>query len=59
MKIQKASEADKTEVLNLLDEFRADCIFQITGEEGHSDSAIKQGVNIYEELLDRPDYGKK
>lgn len=57
MKIKKATAADKTEVLHLLDEFRADCILQITGEEGHSDSAIKHGVNIYEELLGRRDYG--
>lgn len=57
MKIRTANATDKTEVLRLLDEFRADCIFQITGEDGHSDSAIKQGVNIYEELLNRQDYG--
>ncbi len=57
MQIRQATSTDKTEVLHLLDEFRADCIFQITGEEGRSDSAIKHGINIYEELLDRPDYG--
>lgn len=57
MKIRPATASDTTEVLHLLDEFRADCIFQITGEEGHPDSAIKYGVNIYEELLDRLDYG--
>lgn len=56
MKIRQATVTDKTEVLHLLDEFRADCIFQITGEEGHSDSAIKHGVAIFEEVLNRQDY---
>ncbi len=57
MNIQRANLDDKTEVLQLLDEFRADCIFQTTGEKGHSDSAVKQGEKIYEELLNRQDYG--
>ncbi|PIY80911.1 MAG: hypothetical protein COY80_00680 [Candidatus Pacebacteria bacterium CG_4_10_14_0_8_um_filter_42_14] len=56
MTVRKANSKDKKEVLSLLDEFRADCITQISGEQGYSDSAITKGVKIYEQLLQRDDY---
>ncbi|MFZ1720992.1 MAG: GNAT family N-acetyltransferase [Microgenomates group bacterium] len=55
--IRIAKQSDKDEILRLLDEFREDCIFQITGEEGHSDSAVKHGENLFEVLLTLQDYG--
>lgn len=51
MKVRTAKKSDETNVLNLLDEFRADCIEQITGKEGFSDTAIKGGPKIFDKLL--------
>ena len=56
MQIRKAELKDKNRVLSLLDEFRSDCIFQITGEITESHSAQTGGASIYEELLTRDDY---
>lgn len=56
MTIRDAQPEDKTAVLHLLDEFREDCILQITGEPGTSDTAIKQGIAVYDQLLKRQDY---
>lgn len=47
---------DKKIVLELLDEFRADCIEQKTGKPGESTSARTGGANIFEMLLTRSDY---
>lgn len=57
MKISSATQQNMTEVLELLDEFREDCIFQITGEKSSSTSAVQNGSNLYNELLNREDYG--
>jgi GNAT superfamily N-acetyltransferase len=56
MTIRNANISDKEEVLHLLDEFRADCMTQITGKECSSKTAITQGVDIYDALLERQDY---
>lgn len=56
MTIRKATLKDNDLVLNLLDEFREDCIEQITGKPGKSDSAMTKGTLIYESLLNRKDY---
>lgn len=57
MTIRKPTIADKQTVLSLLDEFRADCIEQLTGQPGESDTARNGGSKIYEALLSRTDYG--
>ncbi len=56
IKIRKATRKDKIAVLQLLDEFRTDCMFQRTKKEGHSDSAIEKGIKTYDDLLERDDY---
>lgn len=47
---------DKDGVLGLLDEFRADCLEQITGKLVVSNSARRVGKRIFETLIDRADY---
>ena len=56
MIVRKAELADKNTVLELLDEFRADCIEQISGKLAESHSAVTGGAKIFETLLSRPDY---
>jgi GNAT superfamily N-acetyltransferase len=56
MIIRNASLSDKSVVLELLDDFRADCIEQITGKPGVSNSARTGGANIFKTLLTRSDY---
>jgi GNAT superfamily N-acetyltransferase len=56
MVARKAELSDRDAVLNLLDEFRADCIEQITGKPGESKSARTGGLKIFEKLLSRSDY---
>ncbi len=56
MQIRKAQLSEKKAVLKLLDEFRTDCIEQITGKTSLSNSAQKNGQNAYESLLKRDDY---
>ncbi len=56
MRIRTANKPDKTNILNLLDEFRADCIEQITGKEGFSDTAINGGPKIFDKLLEDENY---
>lgn len=56
MIIRKAELSDKNSVLELLDEFRADCIEQITGQPAESDTARIGGVAMFETLLGRADY---
>lgn len=56
MEVRTAKKTDKIAILNLLDEFRADCIEQITGKEGFSNTAITGGINIYDSLLNKDDY---
>lgn len=57
MNIRKAEHADKDVVLALLDEFRSDCIEQITGKPTESNTARTAGAKIFESLLSRSDYG--
>lgn len=56
MKTRKAKKSDKNEVLNLLDDFRADCIEQITGKSATSTSAKTGGDKLFTKLLERSDY---
>lgn len=56
MIIRKAKLEDKNSVLELLDQFRTDCIEQITGVPTESHSARDGGREIFETLLDRSDY---
>lgn len=56
MIIRKAELADQDIVLELLDQFRTDCIEQITGVPTESHSARDGGREIFETLLDRSDY---
>ncbi|MFS8158997.1 MAG: GNAT family N-acetyltransferase [Candidatus Roizmanbacteria bacterium] len=56
MEVRRAELADKDIVLDLLDEFRCDCIEQITGEEGQSHTARENGASVYESLISRSDY---
>jgi len=56
MTIRTALLSDKDTVLKLLDDFRVDCIEQITGKTGESNSARTKGKEIYESLLLRNDY---
>lgn len=56
MTVRKATLKDKNAVLSMLDEFRADCITQITGNNGASNSAKTGGVTMYDSLLKRNDY---
>jgi ribosomal protein S18 acetylase RimI-like enzyme len=56
MTIRPAKLSDKAAILNILDEFRSDCIEQITGKPGESNSARTDGVKVFEKLLTNPDY---
>lgn len=56
MFIKKAELSDKNTIHNLLDEFRADCIEQITGKAGKSHSARRGGKKIFDTLIARTDY---
>lgn len=48
--------SDQGAILHLLDEFRSDCIEQITQKPATSTTAIEYGKSLYKELLDRKDY---
>lgn len=54
--VRRAKLADKESVLHLLDQFREDCILQITGKSTKSDTAVTGGTKVYEQLLERADY---
>lgn len=56
MKIRSVNKSDEADVLNLLDEFRADCMEQISGNIGFSDTAIIGGKKIFDELLENENY---
>jgi len=56
MIVKKAELSDKNVALTLLDEFREDCIEQLTGKNGQSHCARTDGSNVFESLLARPDY---
>lgn len=56
MIIRKATIDDKDIALGLLDEFRADCIEQITGKPAESHIARDNGSGIYESCIARKDY---
>lgn len=56
MFVRRAKATDKEVVLAVLDEFRADCIEQITGKPSDSLSAREGGAQVYEALLSRSDY---
>ena len=56
MKVRKPLLSEKEIVLKLLDEFREDCIFQITNKEQKSETAINGSQVVYEILLQRIDY---
>ena len=56
MLVRLAEQKDKEFILDLLDEFRADCMEQVTGKPGSSDSAKTGGAKIFEKLLKRSDY---
>ncbi|PIR62457.1 MAG: hypothetical protein COU65_03420 [Candidatus Pacebacteria bacterium CG10_big_fil_rev_8_21_14_0_10_42_12] len=56
MKVRSATESDKSAVLELLDEFRSDCIEQITGKPAESQTAREGGAEIFEKLLSDSDY---
>jgi len=56
MRVRRATLKDKTTVLELLDEFRVDCIEQITGNSGQSYTARTGGSRMYDSLLARNDY---
>jgi GNAT superfamily N-acetyltransferase len=56
MFVRRAKPTDKDAVLVMLDEFRADCIEQITGKPSGSHTAREGGTHIYESLLSRSDY---
>jgi len=57
MIVRAATFEDKDIVLSLLDEFRADCIEQVTGNPGESNTARTGGKAMYDSLLSRSDYG--
>lgn len=56
MIIRKATIDDKDIVLGLLDEFRADCLEQITGKPSESHTAKENGSSMYESCIARKDY---
>lgn len=56
MNTRNARLSDKETILELLDEFRADCIEQITVNPAESNTARTRGKKIYEALLSRADY---
>jgi GNAT superfamily N-acetyltransferase len=56
MLIRPANLTDKDTILSLLDEFRADCMEQATGQPAESHSARTKGATIFETLLARSDY---
>ena len=56
MIVRSAESSNKDTVLKLLDEFRVDCIEQISGKPAESHSAITGGVKVFETHLSRPDY---
>ena len=57
MDIRPAKLTDKNIVLALLDQFRSDCIEQVTGKNGESHTARENGSRVFESLIVRPDYG--
>lgn len=56
MTVRPATPSDQAAVLTLLDEFRSDCIAQITGQIQESHTARDGGATVYASLLSRPDY---
>lgn len=56
MQVVRAKLKDENVVLNLLDEFRADCGEQVTGKFTESNTARENGRLIYKSLLEREDY---
>ena len=56
MTVRSATPSDQAAVLTLLDEFRSDCIQQITGQIQESNTAREGGTTVYKSLLSRPDY---
>lgn len=56
MQIRKATLQDKAAVLKILDDFRADCMEQMTGQACESTSAREGGSKVFESLLSRDDY---
>jgi len=56
MIVKNAELSDKNAILDLLDEFKEDCIEQITGKSEKSQSAKTGGSKVFETLLERPDY---
>lgn len=51
MIIRQVTFDDKNNVLKILDQFREECIFQITNTRQKSTSAVDGGVNIYDDLI--------
>lgn len=56
MNVRRPELKDKNVILALLDEFRTDCIEQITGKPAESHTARTDGSKIFETLLSRSDY---
>lgn len=54
--IGAATLNDKNTVLVLLDEFRSDCIEQISGKQEESHTARTGGNSVYESIVSRSDY---
>jgi len=56
MIIRTATKTDKIAILNLLDEFRSDCIEQITDKKGFSNTAINGGTKLFDKALENENY---
>ncbi|MFS8131065.1 MAG: GNAT family N-acetyltransferase [Candidatus Dojkabacteria bacterium] len=56
MTVRPATRSDENAILILLDEFRTDCMEQITGKIVKSNTAKTGGSLIYKSLLNRKDY---
>lgn len=56
MTLRKAKLEDKGKVLETLDNFRSDCILQITRQPSESNTARTGGYEMYDLLLERADY---
>lgn len=55
MTLRKANLEDKDNVLETLDNFRSDCILQITHQPSESNTARTGGHEMYDLLLERED----
>lgn len=56
MKVRAPNKSDESNILHLLDEFRADCTEQLTGKKSVIDTAINRGPKIFDSLLSDEHY---